>query len=54
MEKPAADCAIRDDMDPIREDILESDPLIFGTPVHMGYAAAIMPPSPKSLVKSDG
>jgi hypothetical protein len=29
-------------MDYIREDVLQSDSLIFGTPVHMGYATAIM------------
>ena len=29
-------------MDYIREDVLKSDSLIFGTPVHMGYATAIM------------
>ena len=37
-----AKCAIQDDMDDIREDVLNSDSLIFGTPVHMGYATAIM------------
>ncbi len=41
-KSPVADCAIRDDMDYIREDVLQSDSLIFGTPVHMGYATAIM------------
>lgn len=39
---PVAKCAIRDDMDRINEDILKSDALIFGTPVHMGYATAVM------------
>jgi len=39
---PVADCVIRDDMDRIRDDVLQSDCLIFGTPVHMGYATAIM------------
>ena len=39
---PVADCTIRDDMDAIREDVLKSDSLIFGTPVHMGYATAII------------
>ena len=29
-------------MDYIKEDVLKSDSLIFGTPVHMGYATAIM------------
>lgn len=39
---PVADCTIRDDMDAIREDVRRSDALIFGTPVHMGYATAVM------------
>lgn len=39
---PVADCTIRDDMDAIREDLLQSDALIFGTPVHMGYATGVM------------
>ena len=39
---PVAECAIRDDMDYIKEDVHESDALIFGTPVHMGYATAVM------------
>ncbi len=41
-KKPVAECTIRDDMDYIKEKILKSDSLIFGTPVHMGYATAIM------------
>jgi FMN-dependent NADH-azoreductase len=41
-KKPVAKCAIQDDMDYIREDVLKSDFIIFGTPVHMGYATAIM------------
>ena len=41
-KNPVAKCIIRDDMDYIREDVLNSDSLIFGTPVHMGYATAIM------------
>ena len=41
-KNPVAECTIRDDMDYIKEDILKSDSLIFGTPVHMGYATAIM------------
>ena len=40
--EPVADCSIRDDMDYIKEDVLNSDLLIFGTPVHMGYATAVM------------
>ena len=39
---PFAPCSIKDDMDDIKEDVLKSDFLIFGTPVHMGYATAIM------------
>ncbi len=41
-KSPVAKCSIRDDMDHIKEDLLKSDFLIFGTPVHMGYATAIM------------
>ena len=41
-KKPVAKCSIQDDMDYIREDVLKSDFLIFGTQVHMGYATAIM------------
>jgi len=41
-KKPVARCSIRDDMDLITKEILKSDSLIFGTPVHMGYATAIM------------
>ena len=41
-KEPVAKCSIRDDMDHIKEDVLKSDSLIFGTPVHMGYATAIM------------
>ncbi len=41
-KEPIARCAIRDDMDELNEYILNSDVLIFGTPVHMGYATAIM------------
>ncbi|UCH82102.1 MAG: flavodoxin family protein [Nitrospiraceae bacterium] len=40
--EPVAKCSIRDDMDDIKEDVLNSDILIFGTPVHMGYATAVM------------
>ncbi len=35
-------CVIRDGMDDLYEDIAASDALIFGTPVHMGYATALM------------
>ena len=41
-EAPVAKCTLRDDMDPIKEDLQLSDALIFGTPVHMGYATAPM------------
>jgi multimeric flavodoxin WrbA len=41
-KEPLARCSIRDDMDYINEDILKSDCLIFGTPVHMGIATGIM------------
>ena len=41
-QEPVAKCSIRDDMDHIKEDVLKSDSLIFGTPVHIGYATAIM------------
>ena len=41
-KEPIAKCAIRDDMDSINEDLLASDLLIFGTPVHMGFATGIM------------
>jgi multimeric flavodoxin WrbA len=39
---PVAKCVIRDDMDNINQDILKSDLLIMGTPIHMGYASALM------------
>lgn len=39
---PVAKCTIRDDMDYLYDDVLNSDALIFGTPVHMGYATALM------------
>ncbi len=41
-DDPIAKCVIRDDMDSINQDILEADALIMGTPVHMGYAPALM------------
>lgn len=41
-DEPVAKCSIRDDMDHIKDDLLNSDYLIFGTPVHMGYATAVM------------
>lgn len=39
---PVAGCTIRDDMDHIKTYLLNADLLILGTPVHMGYASAIM------------
>lgn len=39
--EPYARCAIKDDMVSIYDDVLNSDAIIFGTPVHMGYATAI-------------
>lgn len=39
---PYTRCTLRDDMDSIYQDVHESDVLIFGTPVHMGYATGIM------------
>ncbi len=40
--EPIAQCVIRDDMDQIIPLLLQSDALIFGTPVHMGSATALM------------
>jgi multimeric flavodoxin WrbA len=39
---PVAKCVIRDDMDTITKDLLDADLLILGTPVHMGFATALM------------
>jgi multimeric flavodoxin WrbA len=39
---PVARCTIRDDMDDIVPGLLDADLLAFGTPVHMGYATALM------------
>lgn len=41
-EGPLAPCQIRDDMEHLNEDLLKSDSVIFGTPVHMGFATAIL------------
>jgi len=41
-DQPVSPCTIRDDMDTIVEDLLQADALILGTPVHMGFATAIM------------
>ncbi|MFH1878036.1 MAG: flavodoxin family protein [Candidatus Omnitrophota bacterium] len=40
--KPAAKCAIRDDMQELYGKILEADGYIFGTPVNCGSATAVM------------
>ena len=37
-----AKCSIRDDMDDINQEILKADALIMATPIHMGYASALM------------
>jgi multimeric flavodoxin WrbA len=39
---PYVRCVIHDGMDDLYEDIVASDALLFGTPVHMGYATALM------------
>jgi len=41
-EDPIAECVIRDDMEFIKKEVYDSDALIFGTPVHMGYATSGM------------
>jgi len=41
-KEPVAKCSIDDDMVQISEDVLNSDALILGTPVHMGSAPAIL------------
>jgi FMN-dependent NADH-azoreductase len=41
-EAAVANCTLHDDMDAIKADLLLSDALIFGTPVHMGYVTAPM------------
>lgn len=41
-DEPFSPCSIRDDMDRIYQDVLGSDLLIFGTPLHMGYATSLM------------
>jgi len=40
--EPFSMCSIGDDMTRIYEDVLASDLLLFGTPLHMGYAASLM------------
>ena len=39
---PVAKCTLRDDMDDINQELLKADALIMGTPIHMGYASALM------------
>ena len=41
-QDPFARCTIRDGMDDIFQEVHDSDSLIFGTPVHMGFATGIM------------
>ncbi len=41
-EEPLSKCIIKDDMPQIYEEILKADSLILGTPVHSGYATALM------------
>lgn len=41
-DDPYTQCVIHDDMDSIKEDLVKADALIMATPVHMGYATAIM------------
>jgi multimeric flavodoxin WrbA len=40
--EPFSQCSIRDDMDLIYEDVLASDLLVFGSPLHMGYVTSQM------------
>ena len=39
---PYTKCAIRDDMDWINPELVKADALIMATPVHSGYATAVM------------
>lgn len=41
-DDPYTECVIRDDMDGIKEDLVNADALVMATIVHMGYATAIM------------
>ncbi len=41
-DDPLSPCSIRDDMDGIYDLVLQSDLLVFGTPLHMGYATSQM------------
>jgi FMN-dependent NADH-azoreductase len=40
--KPVADCVIHDDMTGLLPKLVEADALIFGTPVNLGTATAVM------------
>ena len=40
--EPYSKCVIKDDMAQIYEELLETDALILGTPVHSGYPTALM------------
>ncbi len=39
---PMAECVVRDDMNHLNRYLLDSDCLIFGTPIHMGFASGVM------------
>ena len=41
-DEPFSPCTLQDDMDEIYEDILSSDLLVFGSPLHMGYVTSQM------------
>ena len=41
-DKPFSPCSLQDDMDLVYEDVLASDLLIMGTPLHMGYVSSMM------------
>lgn len=41
-QEPFSPCSLRDDMDPVYQDLLLSDYLIFGTPLHMGHVSSLM------------
>lgn len=41
-DAPFSPCIIKDDMTPLYGEILKSDTLILGTPVHSGYPTALM------------
>ena len=41
-DEALSECIIKDDMAHIYEEVLKSDALILGTPVHSGYVTALM------------